>query len=472
VAYRGIDVVRDIREDHQGAVSAAYAAKLASQYAHNITLSQTAKSAYEFANYFMQSVDFDAVLKAPFAKVLPEGERSFALTGTGKGQNFAVEYRKATVDDLQVAGMWSFAGDVRIREDKNPIPGEDRGFGVRSDMKLSSGDVSHRTMGRVVGGVLRVIDPTNLGMLTGPNNDANASLDAKAMNDLGTTLPNFHGMMEKYIKLTPGLRVDGTGDSAITDISAKGVVNLSQIRKNYPDFGKYLETLNDMIHIEFASRQELPGGLRVNEVTWNSGSRTFTLHAKTQGGKVIPFDKDGRPHPEAAFAPDNLESLNTNMISDMTATVLGLTIKVHGVTLSTSFKNGAVAEGEVRLQKLPPPVIEGRALGIIPASFLPGSIQTYAKKFSEGLLRGSKGAGTYAKINIDTRDPKNTLTSAVAGTEFIDNFFINFGVRVAQAYIWPNEKVLASGWKNFTDGADAFSKDMDRLAAAAPKNPG
>lgn len=464
-----IDVVRALHPGDTGIATAANYSRTVNSYLHTVTFTPRAHKAYEFAHYFIESVDFDAVLSAPFAKSIPEGYKAFGIKGEGNsGKSYTVDYVAASTDTMAPATFAAFGADLRIREDKNPIPGESRGFGVRGDAKINVGELNHRNVLQATATALRLVSPRNLlALASASTNKSNP--DAVLMAETQGILPESMAMLQKYTTVTPGIRMVGAGETEYSQFDSKVTLSLSTLTRDYPDFGNYLESLASKIQIQGRARYELPNGLRIAEGTLDTKARTVTGTIKTAGGRLIPYDKSGVPHFEAAIAPESTNRLVANLVVEGSATVLGLTFRVSDVTFSTVLQDGPVAEGQFKLVKLPVPKVEGKALGILPTwavdAFIPGSMEGYAKTFTDGLMQGSRGQGTSGSVTVDTRNANNTAIEAKASSEFVDNFFITFGVRVAQTVLWPNEKVLASGWKLTTDSSDVLSKDLQRLAS-------
>lgn len=467
--YRGVDVIRGLRDDGQGIQSVATAAKHLEQYAKTVTVTPGARQAYAFADEVIQSVDFGRVFKSNLAKVMPDGARTFALTGSGQSQRYVVDYKKEAIDSLSADGFLGFAADLRVGADKNPIPDEELAYGIVGRAKVNTGDMSHRTLLRGAYGILRVLDPANLEKLPAAPNAPGKGLDQKLIGEARSTMPDSQAMFERYFTAVPGVSIENAQGTPYTQVKSRATLNLAQLQKDYPELGNYVENLVNKLSFKATGRYELPNGLIVGEATLDSTIRQATITWKTRGGHIVPYEKNGTPRFDAEIDPSTLKTHAGVAIGSVSGSLLGFTFKLSNAVFNTNFVDGATAKLGGKLTKLPPPQIEGRAFGIVPQwaidVFIPGSIEGYGRKFAEGISHGYKGAGTYAEAKIDTWNPSATMVTGSASTEVIDNFFLKFGLRFIQKYLWPNEAVIASAWKCSTASAVAFSKDMARLQA-------
>jgi len=232
----------------------------------------------------------------------------------------------------------------------------------------------------------------------------------------------------------------------------------------------FLIAITSLFDLTVHVRVMAPNGMKLAALALDSSSRSLTIQGFNRDGKLVPVDTKGAPHPEAGVDPETITVWDDLVHIDASGSVLGLTFKEEGLTIAGRYRDGPVASLATKFTKLPPPRIEGRALGIFPVwaidLTIPGSIEEYARSFTQGMMVGSRGKGTYGAVLIDTTRPGQTMLTSEGSTELVDNFFINFGLRVAQKYIWPDKSVVTEAWDLTQVAIAALSKDMARMQAA------
>ena len=362
-----------------------------------------------------------------------------------------------------------FAAELRLSDDANPLPNEDRGFGLSFRFKANLGEHSHRNIMRGVAGFLRMVSPENLRYLPkDPGVQFPSELDARMMTEIRNTMPETYLLVRKYVKVTPNMQVVKMSDGREHTVSDTSIVIMAeQITADYPELGEYVERLMTSLDLKILLRYQLPDGLNLARVDVVTKNQSVEFHFKTRDGLVIPTDNHGNPHPESAINLDNLRFHEGRIVVDAVAHVLGLTISANDVVTSVKFEDGAIARQKLKLESLPTPKVEGRALWILPTwaidLSIPGSLDGLLSRFTQGFLHGHQGAGTYSELIVDTTEPKVTKLAAVSSTEFLDNFFNNFGMRVAQSYIWPDEYVLADAWNLSKKLTRTIALDLGKL---------
>ena len=243
------------------------------------------------------------------------------------------------------------------------------------------------------------------------------------------------------------------------------------MEKDYPDLAEYLDRLLSRFELRANASYVLAGGPKLISLALDSKSKSINFEFLTANGNILAMDKDGQPDFERSLRLDTMTKHSGEIIVDASGEVLGLSFKAHDVTLSNEYVDGPIMRSGGRLVKLPKPKIEGRALGFIPTwaidLTIPGSLDGYLQMVTDGLKRGESGKGTYLLTTLDSRDPDHNRVATEMGTLLVDNFFINFGLRVAQKFIWPSRAVLRD-MKNLGERfAGQIAGDLTRLERLA-----
>ncbi len=468
--YRGADLFRDLAENRTGIPVMAKASRILVQKSQSLKLTKSAIEVYEFADSIIQGVDLSEMLTTPLAVTLPDKWRALSLHGEDHGKNFIVDYHKGTIDHLTPASLADFGFEFRIREDQIKLPQNEDGYGIMLRSKLNMGELSHRTFLRLLSGMLRIMAPENVATL--PAVHANETLDGRGLNEAHATIPAVMTLVDRYSTIHPGMQLKtfASDQRPYNSFSTKLVGNFDHLEEDYPHLGAFLENITSLFDLTVQMRFLAPNGMKLVTVAVDSSSRSLTIQGLDRDGRLVPVDAKGLPHPEASVDPEKVTVWDDVIEVDASGSVLGLTFKEQGVTIAGRFRDGPVATIASKFTKIPQPSIEGRALGIFPIwaidLTIPGSIEEYARSFTQGMMVGSRGKGTYAAGAIDTTKPGQTAVLSEGSTELVDNFFINFGLRVAQKYIWPNKPVVSEAWDLSQVMVAALAKDLAKLQAA------
>ncbi|MBM4251773.1 MAG: hypothetical protein FJ146_07360 [Deltaproteobacteria bacterium] len=469
--YRYIDVARQAHDGGRGIeVLGAYWQSV-HQYAKNLRFTDSAKKAYEMVNDIIQTVDFQAFLTSHLALVTPDGARVFLLKGATASDALTVDYEKARLGSYVPARPFDFAAEISVRADAKPIPQVKRGFVIGAQVAANAGELSHRTMLRSLDGIMQVLEPQNVARLPVEAGGQNLTLLArKARGEVLQTLPDTIKYLERYQKINfePKIEQHKATGKEFTRVHLSMAIDIPAVERDYPDLAHYLDRLITSFDLNIGGRYQLPNGLSLFNFTFNSETSEINLELVTADGAVIPVDDKGQPHAEAALHLAELQSHSGLMVINARGGALGLEFDLHDLHSSFDFKEGPVMHSGGRIVSLPPPKVTGRALGIFPTwaidLSIPGSIDEYATMITQGILKGANGKGTYLRQTVDTRDPKATKVTVDMGTMLVDNFFVNFGMRVVQKFVWPSEDVLGEMRQALVDFSGHVANDLVRLS--------
>ncbi|MCX6110913.1 MAG: hypothetical protein NTZ90_15065 [Proteobacteria bacterium] len=472
-SYRGVDVWRDLRADHQGIAAAFFGITKVAHAARSIKVSPAAKQAYEFADDVIEHVDFAKVLDAPMNIALPGDWRAFNLRGTQRSGGYVIDYVRQPLSAMEPAQFLDFGSDFTVRADAKPIPNADGGFGIGFHAKFNTNQFSHRTLARFVHGGLKVIDPNNLPQLPGPKAASTpATFDATAWDEFARTLPQSAALALRYAKIRLGLTPQSPATpTAVTDIHQVLTLKLEALTARHPVLGEFIERLSSKFDLFAAASFKLKSGLTLMRAKFDLTSLTVAFNAKTAAGKLIPFDDKGVSHPEQAIDFVDLNELEGVTHAEVRGQVLGLSFAAQGIELATSYHDGDVASLSMKLSKMPVPTIKGYALGIFPTWAIDltmpgGSLEQCMTTLTQGALHGSRGEGTYGVMTVDSKRAEDVRVAAAVSTEMIDNFYLKFGLRVVQSYLWPDEDVIADLWRVNQEVDDALEQDIGKLHLA------
>jgi hypothetical protein len=434
-----------------------------------LKITPAAVSAYELADDVIRNVDFQKVLESPIALSMPDGSKLFTLSGRSAREGYVVDYHKASLEAIPIRTFADFGAELKVRQ-TTPVLQESRGFGVFVRGKVNTGEASHKTLTRLGTGAIKVIDPQNIQQLTAPAAPQFSSLDRitqKAMDELMHTLPRSMALLTTYTAMAPTYLLKQQEMGRYTEAVIIFTLKLEKIKADYPHLGEYIERLIEKFEFEGVIKYRLKAGLTLGEMKIDSKSTSLKISFKTADGKVIPYDKKGRLKFAEAINFAEVRQHKGEVSMHLYGKVFGLRMNAPNIVMATSYKDGQKALLRAKLVQFPPPAIAGRAFGLFPTwainLTIPDDIEGYCKKFTTTLLKANGGKGTSLHVGVDTRIAENTMVSYDFRTEFLDNFFLNFGLRIMQAYLWPSVDVIKDGWRLAQTAIAALTADMKRL---------
>lgn len=464
LSIRGIDVLREAAPHARGIFVGAEAIAAIQSNIRRFELSPKAIATYRYGSDVIEGVDLERVFESKFPLKLAPEARSFTITGRQVGSRFLVDAPRLPMTRLAPLKPYEFASELRFIRNKDPLPGEALGFGIKPALTAKATVINHRYLLRIAGGILTMMSQQNLEQLRNGRSGGETML-----GELQSTLPEVYRLLTKVFKLEPQIDVQKVSGGDITQVKATATVQISALTASYQALADYLQRFFS-IDFRLEVENRLPSDLLLGVFTFDTKAKTFGLEYYTSNGKLIAFDQSRKLYPEIMVDPSNLKQLTVTSVSKFRLVVLGLKIQNDGVTVRSDFKDAPIATLDSRLIAMPPPKIQGRLLGVMPEWMvdwsIPGTIQGHAKTFSEGMLRANGGEGSSMTARIDTQTSDTELDIRLA-TEIIDNFILRIGMRIAQSYLWPNPEVIQDAWKLATDAVAALDQDMRRLLTQA-----
>jgi hypothetical protein len=459
---RGVDVLRESAKEGKGLLIGAETVAAIHANIRGLRISPNALATYQYASDVIEHIDLGQVFESKLPVKVGPNERLFSLTGRHVEERFVIDAPRQSLAELKPTEPFEFSTELRVLRNRNPLPEEELGYGLKPAVDANSGDLNHRILLGLTGGVLRLLSPANLELLRGER-----SHDEAVMDELAETLPDFNRLLTRLVDIRPSIVTEMAAGGKVSHLKTSVILRVEKLRPRYPALADYLERLLS-IEIDAKIVQRLTSGKNVAVIDLHTKTRSLRVEYYTKDGKLVPFDDEKELSEAEAIDMATLQSLQTDSIASFDVSVLGLRIIAKDIVMRTSYRDSAIAVFDSRLTAIPTPKIEGRLLGILPGwaidLTIPGTIEGYARTFCQGILRANRGQGTYAHLAVDTKGPKTRLAMK-GGTEIIDNFFLGVGLRIVQSYVWPEPDVIEDGWKLLGAHVAALDKDLQRLLA-------
>lgn len=456
------DLIAQAAPDAQGTRIAADTISAIHTNIHGLNIAPAAIQTYEFTSELIEHVHLGGVFESELPLKSGRDERSFSMRGNRDRQSFVLDAPRQRLHQLPLPLPFEFAGELRIRRNQNPIPDEALGYGLKSQLIADIGTINHRILLRYLGGLLKMIDPSNLDRLR-----LQHSNDAAALQEFLSTFPSAYDLTNRYLDFQPNIKTIQIGSQRINHVAMTAHLKVDKLQKRYPALSQWIERLLTM-QLELDLTQRLSSGLNMARWRIDFNTRSLTQEFYTLDGKLIAFTDQFHPDLNQAIDLTNLQNLQSTSVINYRLAVLGLKIISRETVVAADYQDGSTATFRTRIKALSTPAIDGRLLGILPSwaidLTIPGNMEDYARRFCQGTLAANGNEGSFAVVNIDTTKA-TTRVEASGGTEIVDNFFLKIGLRIIQSYLWPEPDVIHDAWRLSSAYVHALNSDLQNLLA-------
>jgi hypothetical protein len=95
--------------------------------------------------------------------------------------------------------------------------------------------------------------------------------------------------------------------------------------------------------------------------------------------------------------------------------------------------------------------------------FIPKNMEQMIYDLSRVMLKGNDGLGSMITFEWDTRDPSNVMLHFNAVSEFMNNYFLAYGLRVWSKKTVSDDTIMDEVKALRTKFLDAFKVDYGRI---------
>jgi hypothetical protein len=245
--------------------------------------------------------------------------------------------------------------------------------------------------------------------------------------------------------------------AGVTRLRLVSHFDLERMEEHYPELADYLDDFGDLLDARFQLRDANDNTLA--DVWLDSGRALMRVEAYLRDGGVVP-SRAGKPL--LAVAPD-IRRMEAHI--DVHTHAVGLHMYIDDLRVELAYAPTGTLT--TRIRHTPGFRVEGRALGLIPASmldwFIPGDIPSLARRMFDSASKGNDGQGVVFDYRFGSRSELATL-EAQAGVEVLDTALIRLGLSIAADRVIPDEDQSADIHKLLVAYRDAFARDLERYA--------
>ncbi len=434
------DAVRSLGPGNTGVSVARELVGLMNLMSEHLTYDEKARQFFVFLNDALEDFDFARIYDSPWLSPSTDNFRSIVLSGKNVGQSYRVSVDSAAADK---SALGNARAEYRMR--RNEIAG-DKTYTAQLDFDAALKKFDAQAMARFLEGILKIQDPENIKALHPAASNAFPEFKGetrKVFDQAAADFPQTTQMLSKYLQFRSFAEIKSAGGKNYTDIAIRGHFNMAALEADYPQIRKFLKDIRNLFILQIYIGNAK--GQNIASFIINTQTEEFFVGAKTQGGKILPMNKDGSP----AFA----DAVSFSGNSDHKFFVaLNAFVNVYGLKINTG-NIGAYLRYQSNLEKMsffakitsiPEGKISGALFGVLPTWVIdlsiPSDLQTLMNKFSQVVLNANNGEGSRAEIAWRKKGGDASL-HASASTEFLENRFIRIGMKIWVRKFRPSETV-------------------------------
>lgn len=434
--------------------------------------------AKEFNEYLDKSVsrfEFSDLYNSKYMKTGSNGEKYVVYSGEYTNKSYKISLLDSEYEAVGISRFGDFA--TRLALKRNTVSSVSEGTFAKSESytgelkaKTVFGKVSHETGVALIEEFLRVIDPDNINKMEDLTpafyKDLKKKEEQKVVGIIAGDFPKFLKYIHYYTKANKALELKESGGKKYTKLDIQGFVNRRTVQKDFPYLMSYLEDISDLgwIHISLFNLENR----KLLDLHLNSKTLELQLVAFTHQGKVIPFVLEGKQEVLDFTKTIELTKLNSFPFQAKVSffgNIYGLKFDNSEILFDALYsKKPNLGSVQFKLQKIATTKVSG-GFTIIPAwlidMFIPGNMEEIVNHFFQVLVRANNGKGSSIVFYWE-KENNIWFFRTQAESEFLDNFFVRFGLRVWNHIIWPDEDAR----KNLSQ---VVSRGIDILVDEFPK---
>jgi len=472
-AYTNVNAMEDLGSNGSGISLLHKLTSTQSRALKSITYSAETKKVYELANDTVRELDFDQLLDSSYATKMKDGSFVFPFRSSMESGRYKVNFVRKSIYDQKVNKFLDSSFQFGVKENPSIKSDPERGYGVTGEGVIVVDEFDHHFMGRLGKNHLMVLDPSNLRSLKAKNSAVFAGVTGLArnyINDLAKTLPVSLDLIDSLVN--PEIEFQPVTEESIEqlDVLVRLKLDIQSLKQKHRHLGAHIERMMKDLSLVSSSTLKTSDNLVLISGMFNLAENKLEIRFRTGRGLLVPVTEDD----EESVLTRGIDLAKINkfsgkIITSFRAKVYGLTIENKGVESSLEYQDGETALLKSKLLKVPGAKFSGGLFGFLPPDFLnlvmPGSLEGYAKIFGDGLVHGNAGKGAFAEIRFDSLvEAKSTMRWRITG-ELKDDFFLTFGLRILNDYLWPSDETLADIQGLSAQVATCLDKDIKKLKA-------
>lgn len=426
--------------------------------------------ALEFHKYIetsLEKFELKKLYQSEFLQKSEDGIHWVAYRGKFSPDGYKIKLEEKRSNSSPFA-FGDFNAEFNLRHNPKPLYGGNS-YSGNLDLATHLGPFTHKHALAVLETGLKYLDSQNVRQIdapvTGIFKKVNHPEARKVLNDLSKSFPDLGKFLNYYFGLDSLLILaenkETGGESSITKFNFKGSIS-KNLTDDYQELGDYLDSIKYLGWVNV--KIENSKGRILAEFRLDSKTPSVSFKFLTKQGKILPYDSKGVAYPEESFAISSLNHFPFQIRISLEANLYGLLLENPEILLSGVFvnhpDNGSLS---FRILKVETFEVSGGFSYVIPTwainLVIPGNLESIIHEFTETLVHANGDKGTKAALFWNREAGKTTMKTHVE-SEFLDNFFIRFGLKIWNHKVLPSEEAREDIRNVFIRAVDLILKDI------------
>jgi hypothetical protein len=422
----------------------------------------------EFRQYLeslLADFSFERLYESKYLKDTGNGFRGISYRGCTRDRLYRVTIASPEKGQCDLSRIGDFTSQYALKKNDACIAGG-RSFVASIESVTATKRFSHRNAMAFVENALKVLDPGNLKTLDAPESSVFSSIEGESrgiINDFNMTFPRISELFNRYAVVRSLVNVVTHEGRRYTRCEFRYGYNLENLARDFPLLSKSMNKIYGLYKINMTVKNNADRIMM--SLVFDSREDAFSLTFLTRRGMLIPSDGAGNPVDREAISLTSLASSDYAAIFSMLHDVHGLKFTTDAVTVRFKYRNTPVKGiWSMKLEDVTRTRITGGYYKILPVwlinLFIPNNMEQMVYDVSRVMLAADGGEGSRVTFEWDTRDPNNVFLRFRAITEFMDNYFLRYGLRVWSKKSMADSALMVEMLKLQEKFLHAFKEDL------------
>ncbi len=413
----------------------------------------------------LENFDFMKLYESPYLKDAGNGFRGLTFRGCSANDHYLESIAAPQDGRCGLSRIWDYSTVYALKKN-NACAAGGRSFIGSIKSVTATKRYTHRNAMRFVEGLLRVIDPDNIHSLKSPESSLYPEIDGisrKVINEFYRSFPGVSELFNRYSVIRSFLDIRNHRGIPYTRLAFRYGYRIKNIKQEYPELGKSLVNIEGLYRITMAVKNSTNHTIMV--IVFDSREDALSLTLNTRRGRIIPFDDAGNPVFSEEIVLTSLRDYTYRAVYDMVHEVHGLKFTTDSMVVAFRYRDmPGRGSWTMKLEEVSKTRITGSYYHIIPGwmidLFIPNNMEQLIYDVSRVMLKANDGAGSLISFEWDTRDAAEVKLHFSAISEFMDNYFVKYGLRVWSRKVLANDLFTREVKELRAKFLDAFRADM------------
>jgi hypothetical protein len=463
-AYTFNDTLRDIVPGGQGKDAVKEIVRLLERTDLQYRSDPETDAFRKFMRATLENFDFMKLYESPYLKDLGNGFRGLGYQGCSIDNHYLVNIVTEKNDRCEVSHIWDFSTRYALKKNDACIAGG-RSFIATIDSTTATGRYSNRNALLFFDGLLKVIDPVNIRSLNAPVCELYGDIKGdsrKVIDEFYRQFPKVSELFNRYSTIRSFLEIKSHNNIQYTALSFRYGYRLKNLKADFPELAKSISNINGLYLINMKVKNA--ANHTAMSIVFDSRDDVLSVSLYTRRGRLIPFDDAGNPVFSEELSLSNARDMPYYAVFDMVHDVHGLKFITDNMVVRFRYRD-TPGRGlwTMKLEEVSKTRITGSYYHIIPRwlidMFVPSNMEQMVYDVSRVMLNANGGAGSSITFEWDTRNPAHVMLRFSAISEFMDNYFLKYGLRVWAKSTINNKRLFSEAKALTARFMEAFSSD-------------